>query len=58
MYCALQYDIKQVIFITYTAGVSLVLLGQTTPNNSLINLDDLVYQAPTVGFSDAPTNAN
>ena len=35
-----------------------MLLGQTIPNNSLVNLDDLVYQAPVDGFREAPTNAN
>ena len=40
-------------------GVSLVLLGQTIPNNSLVNLDDLAYQSPDLaGFTEAPTNAN
>ena len=42
----------------YTVGVSLVLLGQAIPNNSLVNFDDLAYQAPVDGFREAPTNAN
>ena len=42
----------------FAGGVSLVLLGQTVPNNSLVNFEDLVYQAPLGGFRDAPTNAN
>ena len=37
-----------------------MLLGQTIPNNSLVNLDDLAYQAPDQGaeFIEAPTNTN
>ena len=39
----------------YSVGVSLVLLGQTIPNNSLVNLDDLAYQAPNLaGFTQDP----
>ena len=41
---------------TVSVGVSLQLLGQTIPNNSLVNLDDLVYQAGRSG--EEPTNAN
>ena len=36
-------------------GVSLQLLGQTIPNNSLVNLVDLLYQ---VHNTPEPTNAN
>ena len=43
---------------TVSVGVSLQLLGQTIPNNSLVNFDDLVYQAPVDGFREEPTNAN
>ena len=36
-----------------------MLLGQTIPNNSLVNLDDLAYQDPNLaGFTQDPTNAN
>ena len=35
-------------------GVSLVLLGQTIPNNSLVNFDDLLY----VTNNDQPNNTN
>ena len=36
-----------------------MLLGQTILNNSLVNLDDLAYQAPDLpGFTEDPTNAN
>ena len=45
--------------VIYSSGVSLQLLGQTIPNNSLVNLDDLVYQSPVFPeFTEAPTNAN
>ena len=40
--------------MTVSVGVSLVLLGQTIPNNSLVNLDDLLY----VTNNNQPTNAN
>ena len=36
-----------------------MLLGEIIPNNSLVNLDDLAYQAPDLaGYSEDPTNAN
>ena len=36
-----------------------MLLGQTIPNNSLVNLGDLAYQSPNLpGFTEEPTNAN
>ena len=37
-----------------------MLLGQTIPNNSLVDFEDLAYQAPDQGaqFIEAPTNAN
>ena len=38
-----------------SVGVSLQLLGQTIPNNSLINFDDLLYRT---SIDPAPTNAN
>ena len=46
------------IFIIKYSGVSLQLLGQTIPNNSLVDFDDLAYQAPNSEFAEAPTNAN
>ena len=51
--------IKHLPSIIHAVGVSLQLLGQTIPNNSLVNLDDLLYQSPEhPGFAEAPTNAN
>ena len=36
-----------------------MLLGQTIPNNSLVNLGDLAYQSPNLpGYTEDPTNAN
>ena len=40
--------------VSLAVGVSLVLLGQNIPNNSLVNLDDLLYRTDTF----QPTNAN
>ena len=40
--------------VSLAVGVSLVLLGQIIPNNSLVNLDDLLYRTDTF----QPTNAN
>ena len=37
-----------------SVGVSLLLQGKTIPNNSLVNLDDLLYRTDTL----QPTNAN
>ena len=54
------YDnIIKLIFITYIVGVSLMLLEEVIPNNSLVNLDDLAYQSPSAPvFMEDPTNAN
>ena len=47
------------LFFPSHVGVSLVLLGQTIPNDSLVNFDDLAYQDPNLaGFTEDPTNAN
>ena len=50
------YSLAHTVFNLYTVsvGVSLVLQGQAIPNNSLVNLDDLLY----VTSNDQPTNAN
>ena len=40
--------------ISIAVGVSLLLLGQTIPNNSLVNYDDLLYRSD----NGQPTNAN
>ena len=43
--------VAYLLFISHAVGVSLQLLGQTIPNNSLVNLDDLLY-------NEEPTNDN
>ena len=40
-------------------GVSLKLRGMTIPNNSLVDIDDILYRSPIVsGLGADPTNAN
>ena len=39
-------------------GVSLKLWGVTIPNNSLVDIDDILYRAPINGLGENPTNAN
>ena len=40
-------------------GVSLKLRGVTIPNNSLVDIDDILYRSPIVsGLGADPTNAN
>ena len=41
--------------LIYTDGVSLQLHGVTIPNNSLVDIDDLLYRS---GGDPHPTNAN
>ena len=41
--------------LSYTGGVTLQLHGVTIPNNSLVNIGDLLYRA---GGDPDPTNAN
>ena len=40
----------------HTVGVSLMLHGVTIPNNSLVDLDDLLYSTP--GGGQVPSNGN
>ena len=39
-------------------GISLQLYGIPIPNNSLVDLDDLLCRTPTTLNSDPPTNSN
>ena len=39
-------------------GVSLKLFGVTIPNNSLMDIDDILYCAPLNGYREHPTNDN
>ena len=41
-----------------TVGVSLKLRGVTIPNNSLVDVDDILYRAGIDGFREDPSNAN
>ena len=38
--------------------MSLKLFGVIVPNNSLVDIDDILYRAPVDGFSEAPSNNN
>ena len=38
-------------------GVSLELRGVIIPNNSLVDLDDVLYRAPINGYREDPTNS-
>ena len=40
------------------AGVTLVLHGVTIPNDSFVDLDDVMYTAPGTHLSDLPSNRN
>ena len=42
---------------THSDGVSLMLHGETIPNNSLVDLDDVLYTAPDPGFNVDPSNS-
>ena len=42
-----------ICILFFTVGVSLQLNGQTIPNNSLVDLEELLYNPP-----HEPTNAN
>ena len=44
---------------THTVGVSLKLHGVTIPNNSLVDIEDILYTAPELPeFNVIPTNTN
>ena len=47
-----------IIVINITAGVSLKFWGETIPNNSYVDLDDILYRATIDGFREDPSNAN
>ena len=51
----LQVYFNNVFSLICTVGVSLQLQGVTIPNNSLVDVDDLLYRA---GGAPHPTNAN
>ena len=40
-----------------TVGVSLKLYGIIIPNNSLVDLDDILYRTHHFGYREVPTNA-
>ena len=44
--------------IIYIAGISLKIWGETVPNNSFVDLDDILYRAKIDGFREDPSNAN
>ena len=43
--------------ITCTVGVSLMFRGVTIPNDSYVDLDDIMYTAPGP-IADLPSNTN
>ena len=46
------------MYFCLTVGITLKLHGVTIPNNSLVNLDDVLYRAPGhLDLSEIPTNA-
>ena len=47
-----------IVINIYTAGVSLKVWGETIPNNSFVDLDDILYRADVDGFREDPSNAN
>ena len=49
--------LNQSLFCIHTVGVSLKLHGVTIPNNSLVDLDDLLYSSVD-GNNLIPTNTN
>ena len=54
-------NVENILFHTHTdtdIGVSLRLFGVTIPNNSLVDLDDILYRAPIDDYREDPTNAN
>jgi hypothetical protein len=51
-----SYFISPLIYDT--VGVSLKLFGVTILNNSLVDIDDILYRAPLDGFREHPTNDN
>jgi hypothetical protein len=51
-----SYFISHLIY--NTVGISLKLFGITIPNNSLVDIDDILYRAPVGGFREHPTNDN
>ena len=42
----------------YAVGVSLVLRGEVLPNDSFVDLDDIMYTASSEALSDVPSNRN
>ena len=45
-------------FFFNAVGISLKLQGVAIPNNSLVDIDDILYRAPIDGFREDPSNAN
>ena len=45
-------------YTLFLVGVSLQLQGQTIPNNSLVNLADLLYRTTAPQLREDPTNSN
>ena len=43
--------------LNITVGVFLKFWGVTIPNNSFVDVDDILYRAPISGVSEAPSNA-
>ena len=50
--------IRVMVLVIYTVGVSLKFWGETIPNNSFVDLDDILYRATFDGFREDPSNAN
>ena len=46
------------ISFAHTVGVSLKVLGVTIPNNSLVDVDDILYRSPAPCCNEDPSNAN
>ena len=53
------YHKRGLLSFTHAVGVSLKLQGVTIPNNSIVDLDDILYRAriPEL-FNEDPSNAN
>ena len=54
----MDYNIIIIIHAHNTVGVSLKLLGETIPSDSLVDIDDILYTVPSPCCNDDPTNAN
>ena len=47
-----------IFHILAVQGVSLKLRGMALPNNSIVDLDDVMYTVPGTSLSDLPSNTN